>query len=161
MVALDDIRISGRWPFRLTAATLSANLLRRTPRASSTLSTFLRRILVCDSGLLTRELSASRLLLRHRAVIHATLLARRACVRDHVVCGALAAAFVLGYLAITVVGIGVLQDDVPGVEQAGEKAEAAEGDVDERIGGADTAFDPHYSDGQYVLVGTAAAQRRL
>ena len=43
---------------------------------------------------------------------------------------------------LIVVCIGVLQNDVEGVEEAGEEAEAAKGDVDERVGAADAALDP-------------------
>jgi len=39
--------------------------------------------------------------------------------------------------------VGVAGDDIPGVDEAGEIAEAAECDVDERVGGAETAFDPY------------------
>lgn len=38
--------------------------------------------------------------------------------------------------------VGKLGDDVPGVQQAGEPAEYAEQDVDDRVGGADATFDP-------------------
>lgn len=41
-----------------------------------------------------------------------------------------------------VVGLRVLGDDVPGVQEAGEETETAQGDVDEGVGAADTAFDP-------------------
>lgn len=33
-------------------------------------------------------------------------------------------------------------DDVPGVQEAGDEAEAAEEDVDEGVGAADAGFDP-------------------
>lgn len=41
-----------------------------------------------------------------------------------------------------VVGVGVLEDYVPGVEEAREEAEAAERDVDEGVCAADAALDP-------------------
>lgn len=53
---------------------------------------------------------------------------------DHVVRGSVAAAFLVGngpVAVVAVVGVGVLQDDVPGVQKAGEEAEAAERNVDE------------------------------
>ena len=37
---------------------------------------------------------------------------------------------------------GVFGDYVPGVQQAGDEAEAAEGEVDEGVGAADAGFDP-------------------
>lgn len=38
--------------------------------------------------------------------------------------------------------LGVFGDYVPGVQQAGDETEAAEGEVDEGVGGADAGFDP-------------------
>ena len=37
----------------------------------------------------------------------------------------------------------VAGDDVPGVNKAGDVAEAAEGDIDEGVGGANADFDPY------------------
>ena len=45
-------------------------------------------------------------------------------------------------LCVLVVGLGVLEDDVPGVYEAWEVTEAAEGDVDDGVSGADADFDP-------------------
>jgi hypothetical protein len=39
--------------------------------------------------------------------------------------------------------IGVTRDDVPGVDETREEAEAAKSDVDERVGRAETALDPY------------------
>ena len=50
-------------------------------------------------------------------------------------------------LCVLVIGLGMLEDDVPGVYEAGEVAEAAEGDVDDGVGGADADFDPDYAVG--------------
>lgn len=116
MVALDDIRVSWGRPLRLAATAFPTGMLRCIPRTAGALSALLRGILVCDTSLLARELPAIWLLLRHSAIVHTALLACRPCVRNYVVCGALAATLALGYLAIAIVGIGVLQDDVPGVE---------------------------------------------
>ena len=136
MVALDDIRIC-RWrTLRLRAATLTTKVLWRITRSSRTLTALpalLRRILVCNTGLLSGKLSAGRLVLRYGAVVHGALLARRPCVANDIVCSALATTFMVGNWAVAIVGVGVLEDDVPGVEQAGEKPETAEGDVDERV----------------------------
>jgi hypothetical protein len=140
VVALDHIRVRGRRTLGLTAAPLTTKMLRRIPgpvrtiRSLSSLSVLLRRILVRNTGLLSRELSTTRLLLRHRAIVHTALLSLRASVADDIVCSALTATLLVGHRAVTVVAviwIGVLQDDVPGVEKAGEEAEAAERDVDE------------------------------
>lgn len=38
--------------------------------------------------------------------------------------------------------LGVLGDDVPGVEEAGDVAQNAQQNVDERVGTADSALDP-------------------
>jgi hypothetical protein len=37
----------------------------------------------------------------------------------------------------------VAGDDVPGVDEAGDVAEAAEGDIDEGVGAAEAYFDPY------------------
>lgn len=42
--------------------------------------------------------------------------------------------------------------DVPGVEETGEEAETAEGEVDEGVGGAETAFYPDGDAGRDVSV---------
>jgi hypothetical protein len=39
--------------------------------------------------------------------------------------------------------IGVTGDDVPGVDETREEAEAAKSDVDERVGRAETPLDPY------------------
>lgn len=44
---------------------------------------------------------------------------------------------------VVVVGFGVFKDYVPGVEKAGDVAQTAEGEVDDRVGGADSYFDPY------------------
>ena len=59
----------------------------------------------------------------HVDISHA---ARFGVLRDHVVLGQL----------------GVLGDDVPGVDESGEETETAEEDVDDGVGGAETALDP-------------------
>lgn len=40
------------------------------------------------------------------------------------------------------VGFGVFEDDVPGVEEPGEETEAGERDVDEGVCAADATLDP-------------------
>ena len=52
---------------------------------------------------------------------------------NDIVCSALATTFMVGNWAVAIVGVGVLEDDVPGVEQAGEKPKTAEGNVDEGV----------------------------
>jgi hypothetical protein len=44
---------------------------------------------------------------------------------------------------LVLVRVGVLQDDVPGVEEAGQEAETAEGEVNEGVCATDAALDPH------------------
>lgn len=44
---------------------------------------------------------------------------------------------------VRVVGVRVLEDDVPGVQQAGEEAQAAECNIDERISAAYATLDPN------------------
>ena len=43
---------------------------------------------------------------------------------------------------VVVVRIRILEDDVPGVNDAGNTAQHAQRDVDQRVGAAETAFDP-------------------
>ena len=38
----------------------------------------------------------------------------------------------------------VAGDDVPGMDEAGDVAEAAEGDIDEGVSGAEADFDPYW-----------------
>ena len=45
-------------------------------------------------------------------------------------------------LVVIICAILVFGDNVPGVDEAREEAEAAEGDVDDGVGGEDTALDP-------------------
>lgn len=159
MVTLDDIRVGWRRSLRLAAATLACGLLRRIARTTGTLAALLGCVLILGARLLARELSTVGLLLRHGAVVHAALLACwPPCVRNNIIGSALAAAFVLGYCPIPIVRIGVLEDDVPGVEQAGEEAEAAKSDIDEGVGGTHTALNPHYSACQYMIVGDRATE---
>lgn len=44
--------------------------------------------------------------------------------------------------ALVLVGVGRHGDDVPGVQQAGQESETAEGDVDEGVGSAEAALYP-------------------
>lgn len=47
-----------------------------------------------------------------------------------------------GPVLVFVFGLRVFRDNVPGVEEAWDETEGAEGDVDEGVGGADSDFDP-------------------
>lgn len=59
---------------------------------------------------------------------------------DIVVCHAAAIGFLVDLL---VCWVGIFGDDVPGVDETGEEAQAAESDVDEGVGRAETALDPY------------------
>jgi hypothetical protein len=59
---------------------------------------------------------------------------------DIVVCDAATFGFLFDLL---VCRVGILGDDVPGVDETGEEAQAAESDVDERVGRAETTLDPY------------------
>lgn len=59
---------------------------------------------------------------------------------DVVVCHTATFGFLVDLL---IRGVGVARNDVPGVEETREEAQAAEGDVDERVCRADTALDPY------------------
>lgn len=47
-----------------------------------------------------------------------------------------------GLVAVRVARVRVLGDDVPRVQEAGDEAEHAEGDVDDGVGSAEADFDP-------------------
>jgi hypothetical protein len=55
-----------------------------------------------------------------------------------------AAFAIVGDGLILVGGLGELGDDVPSMEKAGDEAEEAEKNVDERVGAADATLDPDY-----------------
>ena len=143
MVSLNHIRVSRRWPVRLprVAALAALPLSTATPY---TLSILLRCILVRHTGLLVRELPTARLLLRHSPIVHTALPRRRPRVRNYVVCGTLSSTFLVRNLPVTVVWIGILKNNVPGVEKTGEETETAEGNVDERVARAYASLYPYY-----------------
>ncbi len=84
------------------------------------------------------------------AVVHAALgpgllllaVAAGAVGRLDVHVGDAAALAVVGQGFVLVRRLGELGDDVPGVEEAGDEAQAAEEDVDDGVGAADAALDP-------------------
>lgn len=63
---------------------------------------------------------------------------------DDIVCGASVATLAAVDLLVLLVLVGVLQDNVPGVQEAGQKSEAAECDVDDGVSAADALLDPYY-----------------
>jgi hypothetical protein len=143
MIPTNHIRIRRRRPLRLTRATLSTRLRRRRHnrallRSRATLLPLSAKT-THATALLARKLSGSRLT-PHGAVARLRMAAGLL-VRDDVVCGA---ALLVGDLLVVLVGLGVLEDDVPRVEEAGEHAETAEADVDERVGAADALLDPYW-----------------
>jgi hypothetical protein len=66
-------------------------------------------------------------------------------VRNDVVCSTAFSALAIARALVAIVGIGVLQDDVPGMQNARKDAEAAKCKVDERVCAADSALDPDYN----------------
>lgn len=74
--------------------------------------------------------------MRNIIVRHAAALGVSAMAMDTPACNGLVT------LCVLVVGLGVLEDDVPGVYETWEVTEAAEGDVDDGVCGADADFDP-------------------
>jgi hypothetical protein len=48
----------------------------------------------------------------------------------------------VGHLLVCVVRVWILKDHVPGVQEAGQEAETAEGEVNERVGTAESFLDP-------------------
>lgn len=99
-----------------------------------------------DAVLLLRRLA---LAVAPRAVVHGAvgvrllvIVASGGAVLLDVDVGDAAALAVARQGLVLVGGLGELGDDVPGVEEARDEAEAAEEDVDERVGAADAALDP-------------------
>ncbi|KAI9152168.1 hypothetical protein HJFPF1_09393 [Paramyrothecium foliicola] len=76
-----------------------------------------------------------------RLALLLVLVARRSLNVD---VGNAATLLVLRQRLVLVGRFGVLRDDVPGVQEAGNITEDGEEDVDERVGAADTALDPDY-----------------
>lgn len=128
------------------------------PRSAARSRLRLRLLLWCRrlgeavdrAALLARELGARRaaggpaaLVLRpaarRRGLAAGRGLALDVVVRDVAAAGVLR---VLGRDVLVLVRVG--EDDVPGVQEAGQPAEDAEGDVDEGVGAADAAFDPDW-----------------
>ena len=119
VVALDDIRISRRRSVRLPRTALSTLRRCSSSRRLSTLrlACLWLREAVVYAALLARKLSSSRLAAHGAIALSST---SRLLMRDNVVCGSSVAALTVGrYLLVCVVGIGVLQDHVPGVKEAG------------------------------------------
>jgi hypothetical protein len=123
VVSLDDIRVRGRWSLRLARTALAALL--------SVWSRRRRRRALCRLYILTANGAVAWL------SVSAGLL-----VCDDVVGGAAVGALAVGNLLVLLVGLGVLEDDVPGVQEAGEEAETAERNVYERVGAADALLHP-------------------
>lgn len=125
MIPLNNIRIRRRRPRRLTTplAMVLITIHRRLSRTwpTSTLTIRLRKR-ICNPTLLTRKLSPRRLTPNSPiTLLSATALNtspwRRPRMRDVVVSdGAVAAALAaVGSELFVVVGVGILEDDVPGV----------------------------------------------
>jgi hypothetical protein len=146
VVSLDDIRVRGRWSLRLARTALAALLSvwsrRRRRRALCRLYILLllSRKASHATSLLARELPAVGLTANGAVAwlsVSAGLL-----VCDDVVGGAAVGALAVGNLLVLLVSLGVLEDDVPGVQEAGEEAETAERKIYERVGAADTLLHP-------------------
>jgi len=58
-----------------------------------------------------------------------------------------------------VVGLRILGDDVPGVQQARDETEAAQRDIDEGVGAAEAAFDPYCGGVSGVFLGGSSGLR--
>jgi hypothetical protein len=142
VVALDHVGIRWRRPFGLIRAALSASLWSRCRRSllrSGCVLLPLSAKAAYTTALLARELSAVGL--ASNGAVTGLSLTAGLFVGDDVVCRA---ALLVGDLLVVLVLLGVLEDDVPRVEEAGEHAETAEGDVYERICAADTLLHPYW-----------------
>ena len=143
MVSLDHVRI-GRWgPIGLLGAAFSiANLMSRSTVMrlhTVALVRLLERI--GRARLLTGELSIARLA-SDGAIIHLAALRCRPTVR-HTVVRSARATLMLAIGDVLVVVFGIVEDDVPSVDHAGQDAEAAECDVDDGVSTADTSLNPY------------------
>ena len=74
------------------------------------------------------------------AALLSAVISSRWLVADEVVCDALA--FCVSDGLVVVVTFRVAGNDVPGVQEARKVSQHTEKDVDQRVSGADTAFDP-------------------
>jgi hypothetical protein len=64
-------------------------------------------------------------------------------VSDEVVCDSTVGALGVADGLVFVHWVRVAGDDVPGMDEAGDIAEAAEGDIDEGVSGTEADFDPY------------------
>lgn len=136
MVTSNNLCITGRHTTLLIRSALC--------RSGTGLGPRLLRTLWLRQQLLLLLVSVTPVLLR--SVVHAPVRRGRSALRsmrslDVDICNV--AAF-LGQRLILVCRFGVLGDDVPCVNEAGDEAEAAEEDVDDGVGAADTALYPDY-----------------
>jgi hypothetical protein len=136
VVALDNIRVR-RWRnLGLPRAALSTLRWCSSSRRLSTLLTLFRLgKAVVRAALPTRELPVARLT-AHSAIVLSSA-SSGLFVRDNVVGrSSVAALAVRRHLLVCVVWVGILQDDIPRVQEAGKETETTEGNVDERVGTA-------------------------
>lgn len=146
VVALDHVGIRRRWLARALTIRTRARRIRmlRIHRLGAG----------NDTGLLPRELPTRRLVAAHGAICSLSLWlllrssrARRGVLRlrpAHVVIRRRAVGPTLAILnSLVRVRLGVFEDNVPGVDEAGEETETEEGDVDERVCTAYPALDPY------------------
>jgi hypothetical protein len=149
VVSLDDICIRRRWSLRLTRTALATRLSlrswRRRRRALCRLHVLLLLAREASNAtvLLARELSAVGLAANGAVAWLSVSSGLLVC--NDVVGGAAVCALAVGDLMVLLVLFGVLQNDVPGVEEAGEAGETAEGEVDERVGATDALLHPYYA----------------
>jgi hypothetical protein len=149
VIALDNIRICWRWPFRLARAALATLLsLWLRHRTRCTLRVLDVLLLLASKAsyapaLLSRELSSGRL--TSNGAVASLSLPSRLLVGDDIIRGATLAAFAVRYLLVLLVCVRVLEDDVPCVKETGKYAKAAESEVDERVGAADALLYPYYT----------------
>ena len=79
---------------------------------------------------------------------------------DIVICDPTASALRVVDGLVSVRWVRVAGDDVPGMDEAGEVAEAAEGDIDEGVGGTETDFDPYCWSGKCQQCGWSRQRNR-
>lgn len=135
MVSFDSVVICRR-RILSTRSMLSAT---RARSCSSTAAALGR----CSARSATLLLSLT-LLSSRRTVIHLSLLAcSTLIVRDVVICHSFASPLVVDWFIVVVV-LGITGNDIPGMQQTREVAEAAQSDINEGVGGTDPGFDPDY-----------------
>jgi hypothetical protein len=149
MISLDDIRVRGRRSLRLIRTALASLLALRSSRGRNCTLCRLDILLLLSrkashaTTLLTWELASVGL--TSNSAVAWLSMSSRLFMCDDVVGGTTVCALAVGNLLVLIVRVGVLEDDVPGVQETRKEAKAAESKVDERVGATNAFLHPYYT----------------